>query len=306
MNLRDQILARIDLTPYRAPAVADIMRETRLSFITISGELADLINEGQIDTEQGDGGLTYKRRVPKPVTSPYAPAPLPERSPSGLAYFPSKSPKLQPVWHDYNTPSEKEAIRVCSVPKALGRRELKAMERADKAAKIAAEQKKLAAMKDAKKPHRFASTHNLVAKHLTQPISSFMFAQAAGIDCKKAISMLQNQVKFHRLLVCNGVPKLYYLDGMDPQSAKVEATRFKRLAAFKKNGYDPCQIAKEYAEGSTFREIQAKHGGRIQTLHECVKFTGASLISRAELNLRVSARKRAKRQLAKDNLGVNV
>ena len=94
MTLREQILSRIDATPYRPPTFHDIATATRASGADWIDHLAELVSEikltlaaGLIDTANGDSGLTYTRK-----RAPYAPAekqaPTPTRE--SIAPWPKK------------------------------------------------------------------------------------------------------------------------------------------------------------------------------------------------------------------------
>jgi hypothetical protein len=300
-DLQAAILARIDATPYRPPHFQDLV------FIgphaAISWALAELMTARVIDTATGDSGVTYTRRkvhTDAPYSSPHAPAPIPQTAHAGLAYFPSRSPTAQPVWHGpENTPSQRATLRACSVPRIETRQEL-ARARAELLA-IAAKKRK--AERDAETAKRraiaakikankaaesrgqsstFATSRALIAAHLTRPMSSAMFASAAGIDPKKSAAMLANQARAGRLQAINSVPKLFLLHGMDDKNARDEAAKNKIQSRLAKLGYDAEKVANEYAAGSKINEIQARYGGSKSGLRKCVRLCGGQIRTQAQ------------------------
>ena len=91
-NLKEQILARIDETPHRAPTITAFIYATSALFHTLQRELASMIDARLIDTEQGDSGLTYIRRK-APYVEPVRPT-SPSTTEGGLGFFPSRKSKV--------------------------------------------------------------------------------------------------------------------------------------------------------------------------------------------------------------------
>jgi len=98
-DLKQQILARIDATPHRAPTFPDLVWACGMMRDTNDG-IKELLKAGVIDTEQGDGGVTYKR-----AKAPYAP----EKKPAVSIYLATPAAKAIGVW-------PKKATAIQSLP----------------------------------------------------------------------------------------------------------------------------------------------------------------------------------------------
>ena len=73
--VQQQILARIDATPHRPPTFPDLVRVCGLMSDTAEA-ISELLTARLIDTETGDGGLTYRRKKAayvEPVREPAKP-----------------------------------------------------------------------------------------------------------------------------------------------------------------------------------------------------------------------------------------
>lgn len=211
MTLREQILQRIDETPHRPPTMRDIVqRQYPLTCLVIDAALKAMLASGEIDTEQGDSGLTYIRRKihSEQAPSPHAPEQMKERQANGLAYFPSRNGQPQAI-----TPTERKTLRVCTVPRPMTKHELAEAERErkfDLRQKMKADadriKKKRAERKDSLKNRR------LIAKHLTKPMIAKNFAVSANIPLQTAHSILNRA--FARKTVLRSIdkrPRLFWV-----------------------------------------------------------------------------------------------
>lgn len=333
-GLREQILARIKATPFRPPSIADIMRETRLSFITISGELAALINEREIDTQTGDSGLTYILRKPvESGPSPHAPVKLLHIDRPGLAFFPSKNPTAQPLWHE-RTPAEKETVRACTIPRRESKAEINARAKIEKAAHFAAQRaekkraieqraheraekaKAIAAAKAARaSKSREVVGCALIETHLTRPLSVAQFAALAGVKRQTAENIL---LRAHKKGLINAdtsmLPKLFFFGTLTPEiqeSARLSACETKRVMSINKAGRDIAQLCAEYERGDLvsvmckrwkchavrLREFVVLGGGRLRiqrnTAASAMRISGSKTL--AEEYAKVGLRKLARK-----------
>lgn len=269
--LRDQILARIDATPFRPPTFRDINNICISHYESeVRAELDAMLAAREIDTQNGDSGLTYKRakaHVQAPAPSPHAPVPIPQKAHDGLAFFPSKNPNAQPTWHGYNTPGERETIRACRAPRPQTKTELAAQAKADRAAKFAKLRAKESAEKVAKKAARKKSippdrtnyaNRALVSQYLTYPMSAAQFGELVGFDEVEARSMLFNMA--HRGFIKYDVrtqPKLYFFE----RPAEDKIAEFRAFAQkFKvRRGLDMEAIAADYLAGSKMKAMGKKY-----------------------------------------------
>jgi hypothetical protein len=294
-DLQQQILARIDATPYRPPTIADFTGERA----SVSWSLAELMAAGVIDTATGDSGTTYTRRkvhTDAPYSSPHAPKPTLQIAHAGLAYFPSRSPAAQPVWHGpENTPSQRATIRACTVPRLQTKAELAAQARAHKAAERAKEkavkpEKKTAikqdtALKSAPAP-RPGKHHGLVMQHLTWPMSAAEFAAAAGVTKDAASSMLGNREKSGTVKSCPlGLPKMYYRDASKPEieAARARAAKFKwRALRAKKLDESSAAIVADYEAGKSLKKLARELKLHKDTIGKIIGIHGVKKRTRSE------------------------
>ena len=90
MTLRDQILARIDETPHRPPTFPDLVRVCGLMSDTAEA-ISELLTAREIDTETGDGGLTYRRKKAAYVEPAREPAKPLYANLEGVTQWPKKA-----------------------------------------------------------------------------------------------------------------------------------------------------------------------------------------------------------------------
>jgi hypothetical protein len=273
-DLQQQILARIDATPYRPPTINDFTGQRA----AISCALAELMTAREIDTATGDSGTTYTRRkVYADAPSPHAPAPIPQTAHAGLAYFPSRSPTAQPAWHGpENTPSQRATIRACTVPRLQTKAELAAQARAHNAA----ERAKAKAAKPAKVESKRKSVTKIVTArsiaetvdaHLAGAMSAAQFAKAAGVSKTVASSMLYRSVARGRIFHdTKSRPKLYFFAvPVAEQIAEFRASAqdLKR----RQDGLEPDKIAAEYVTGAKIKDQAARWGTSIKTIRAILR-----------------------------------
>jgi hypothetical protein len=292
-DLQTAILARIDATPYRAPTITDFTGQ----HAAISLALAELMTARVIDTATGDSGVTYTRsKVHTGAPSPHAPAPIPQTAHAGLAYFPSRSPAAQPVWHGpENTPSQRATIRACTVPRLQTKAELAAQARAHKAAERAKEKaakpatktaiKQDTALKSAPAP-RPGKHHGLVMRHLTGPMSTAEFATAAGVTKDAASSMLGNREKSGAVKSCSlGLPKMYFRGASKPEieAARTRAAKFKwRVLRSKKLDESSSAIVADYEAGKSLKKLARELKLHKDTIGKIIGIHGVKKRTRSE------------------------
>lgn len=290
-TLRDQILARIALTPFRPPTMRDIdlyLSEYESFEQGVFAELQRMIADRIIDTANGDSGLTYTRRkvyAVMPAPSPHAPAPIPQTAHAGLAYFPSKSSNAQPVWRGAgNTPGERKTLRACTVPRMQSKAELSAQAKADKAAQLVKKAKEKKAERQNSTPPDRTSYANraLVTKHLTYPMSAAQFGELAGLGEIAARSMLFNMA--HRGFVKSDVrkqPKLYFFER--PENDKL--SEFRKFAQqFKaRRDLDPDVIVADYESGAKMKQLAKKWKASEATIGEILDEQGVKRRARGQL-----------------------
>ena len=272
--LREQILARIEATPFRPPSIADIMRGTRLSFITISGELADLINDRIIDTQTGDSGLTYVKAKPL-----YVPAEKPRTvsicNHAGIEYFPAKN--KQPRLPKRGNEALKNAQRSAEVPKAEGKKQMAESNRIHQVAendRKRLEKLKREAIKKATSREERMACRNKVTQLLTTPMSAAQFAALAGID-KLTASARLGLMQSRGFLQADNLaePKLFFFASMEPFDVKHYRDVAKAFR-IKSTGYDFEQMIIEYQRGDLIKVMCAKWTCNNQKISEIMRLNG--------------------------------
>lgn len=278
-TLRDQILARINETQNRPPTLQDILRrQFPLAREVIAAELEAMLADRLIDTETGTDGLTYRKAKP-----PYVPSERPHIATvctdAGIAYFPPKNqqPKM-PL-----SAVEKARLvkqRAAEPPKAMPKRAL-------------IEVSKKPPGEASKKPRGTkavcAKNRALIAKHLTEPLSSAEFSGRAGIEFQVAVKLL-NRAQAQGVIIGEntGRPKLFFFapapSDADISAARKRAEKFKRVVFIGRRKYDIAAMAAEYARGDLVLEIARRHRCHKSKVRECVALAGVKLRTRAEIN----------------------
>ena len=289
--IREQILARIDATPYRAPSFSDLMRHTKASFNGLTLELDVLQLHREIDTENGTDGLTYRRKIQPVTVSPHAPTTLPERKENGFA-FPSKNAQPQKI--AVNTPSERKMIQAARVPDRMQKRERQAAEKAHLiATRAAAKKAAVVTSKRAKGKHS-----EIVARHLGGPVSVAEFALIAGVTKDAANSMLVNREGGGGVKSCSlGYPKMYFKEATKEEikEARARAMAFKTASMIKAARPESAQIAQEYAAGETLNGLAAKYKTHKDSVGKILVIYGVKKRTRAEAYNLSKAEKKAKK-----------
>ena len=266
MTLRDQILARIDATPYRPPTFADLARHCRAD-LPVQWAIVEMFAAREIDTENGTDGLTYRRKVQPSATSPHAPI-LPARKDQSFG-FPAKFAQPSPIVK--NTPAERAAINAAKVPPRMPKRERAPIEKAHliatraKAAKVA----KVAKIEEKRNAARTIA--QTVDAHLTGAMSAAQFAKAAGVSKTIASAMLYRSVVRGRIFAdAKARPKLYFFAA----PAAEQVTQFRAAAQDLKRrqyGLEPDKIAAEYKTGAKIKDQAARWSTSIKTIRAILR-----------------------------------
>lgn len=293
MTLRDQILARIDATPFRPPTANNILRAVNAMGGPIEAvartEIDMLLFHGLIDTETGTDGLTYRRAKP-PYVVPTVREPsksvLPDTS--GLGFFPSRNQKPVDIGKSAFCKS-RQALAMRAADRAPhptkqqkseeARDHLAAMRKAARAAKSADKKARRVAV-SADRKTRQQKNRAVITKHLTEPMTTRQFAELSGLEIKRAHDVL-TCARDSKYLCTDGdtFPVIYFFEHHRDQVESIRATA-KKVIYDRQNdhlGIVPADVAAAHAAGATIFELAQRHHCGVVRMRAAIKLGGGKV-----------------------------
>ena len=240
----------------------------------VSGELSAMLAAGIIDTENGDGGLTY-RRAKAPYVEAEKPRTVSVCDHAGIEYFPSK--RQQPRLPKAGSEALKNAERAAEVPKAESKNSLAIYKKAHAIAvndRKREEKLKLAALKKLTSRQERNASKDQVTKLLTCPMSAAQFAAIAGID-KETANARFGGMNARGFLQSDNLesPKIFFFAHMEPFDVGHYRDQAKAFR-IKSTGYDFEQMIAEYQRGDLIKVMCAKWTCNNQKISEIMRLNG--------------------------------